>query len=495
MQAHPARHILLTCAQMKAADDAAIQAGISSLTLMENAGRAVAAAMIQAYRPGPVLVVCGPGNNGGDGYAAAHELRSRGWPVIVASLGDVKLLRGDACAMADRWGAPILDFQPSLLLDCDYVIDALFGAGLDRPLDKAAVGAITAMNDSAKPILAIDLPSGVSGDDGAIMGAAIKAHRTVTFFCKKPAHLLWPGRDLCGLLTVADIGIPDEVSIHLECKTHENHPDLWRDIFPWPRSDGHKYTRGHALVMSGPAYHTGAARLAARAALRAGAGLVTLVGDRDALPILAAHSTAVMLAEANDIGDWQTCLADPRRNAVLIGPGAGVGIATQMKARAALVAGKACLLDADALTSFEDAPSDLFSLIRSPVLLTPHEGEFARLFGNLSGDKLGRARIAAKQSGAVVILKGADTVIAAPDGRTAINSNAPPDLATAGAGDVLAGIALGLISAGMPVFEAACAATWIHGEAARSFGPGLIAEDLPDLVPCALRRLKSFPSV
>jgi NAD(P)H-hydrate epimerase len=344
------------------------------------------------------------------------------------------------------------------------------------------------------PCVAVDVPSGVHGDSGEASGAAAPAVLTVTFFRRKPGHLLLPGRALSGEVVVADIGIPDAALDAIDVKLHANAPALWRARYPWPRLDGHKYSRGHAVVVGGGAAATGAARLAARAALRVGAGLVTVATSAEALPIYAAAltavMTAVMTAVTEDDAAFAALLADSRINAVLLGPGGGVSDATRRRVRAALDAGTACVLDADALTVFKDDPKELLNAISSPCLLTPHEGEFGRLF-DASGDKVARARAAAAASGAAVLLKGADTIVAAPDGRAVINDNAPPELATAGAGDVLAGFALGLMAQGMAPFDAGCAAAWLHGAAAAGIGPGLIAEDLDEALPAVLKALKS----
>jgi ADP-dependent NAD(P)H-hydrate dehydratase / NAD(P)H-hydrate epimerase len=359
------------------------------------------------------------------------------------------------------------------------------------------------------------VPSGLDGTTGCAEGPVVQAVRTVTFFRPKPGHLLLPGRALCGEVRVADIGIAAAVLGEIAPRTFANRPALWMGSYPRPSLDGHKYTRGHAVVVSGPAECTGAARLGARGALRMGVGLVTLVGSGSATAINATHATAVMVRAVASDGALAEFLADARRNAVLIGPGAGVGPATAASVLTVLAGKAAAVLDADALTSFvpvageapvkaaglgfvvrsaepEPAEQALFDAIKTrqaPVVLTPHAGEFKRLFGDMAGSKLERARRAAEMSGAVVILKGPDTVIAAPDGRAAINDNAPPWLATAGSGDVLAGFVTGLLAQRMPAFEAACAAVWLHGECANRFGIGLIAEDLPEQLPQVLQGL------
>jgi hydroxyethylthiazole kinase-like uncharacterized protein yjeF len=488
---------LLTPGEMSACDRHTIAGGVPGIVLMEKAGRAVADAVARHPLGTRVVAVCGPGNNGGDGFIAARVLAERGYPVQVLLLGDAAALRGDAAEAARRWGRPIEAAEPAALAGAGVIIDALFGAGLNRAADDVARAMIEAMNVSGAPIVAVDLPSGINGASGAVMGVAVKARESITFFRRKPGHVLLPGRLHAGTVRVADIGIPDSVLEQVQIETFANGPDLWGRAFPVPRLDGHKYSRGHAVVLSGDVSFTGAARLAARAALRAGAGLVTLASPRPALAVNAAASLAVMVRAVDGAAELTALLADQRLNAVALGPGLGVGEATRALVAAALDGARAVVLDADALTSFQDTPDALFHAIAArdrPVVVTPHGGEFARLFGKDSQatqslSKLDQARAAARTAGATVLLKGPDTVIAAPDGRAAINENAPPWLATAGAGDVLAGIITGLMAQGMPAFEAACAGAWLHGEAGNAAGPGLIAEDLSEAFPAIYRRL------
>jgi len=488
---------LLTNAEMAQADRLAVAGGVAGTTLMENAGRAVADAVAARSPPGPIVVVAGPGNNGGDGFVAARLLAARGFPVRVALVGDRAKLKGDAAEAARRFARPVEVAAPAALEGAAIVVDALFGAGLDRAVAGPAGEMIAAINASGAPVVAVDLPSGINGSTGAVMGLAVVAAETITFFRRKPAHVLLPGRLHCGRIRVADIGIPAQVLERVRPQTFLNVPALWRGRFPVPRVDGHKYARGHAVVVSGGAARTGAARLAARAALRAGAGLVTIASPREALAVNAAASLAVMVRPVDGAGELADYLADHRLNALVLGPGGGVGAAMREYVAAGLAGPRAVVLDADALTSFEDAAPDLYAALAGrdrPTVLTPHAGEFARLFKNDPDvidkqSKLEKTKAAAARSGAVVLFKGPDTVVAAPDGRAAIADNAPPWLATAGAGDVLAGFIAGLLAQGMPGFEAAAAAAWMHGEAATQVGPGLIAEDLAEALPPIYRRL------
>lgn len=459
---------LLTAREMRAAEAGYFAAGHDSFALMQVAARAVAAeARNWLPAKGRVLVLAGPGNNGGDGWLVAALLQAAGHAVQVEALAPPGTPDSRRAAQ---------EFRPSGAdaagWDADLIVDALFGIGLQRPLEGKAAELVDRANASGRPILSVDIPSGVDADSGRVPGAAIRATATVCFHVKKPGHLLLPGRQHCGRLLVADIGLPPPDRPTL----WQNGPGLWS--LPVPDVDTHKYARGGLLVWSGPEWQTGAARLSAHAGLRVGAGAVTLAGDAAALRVQAAHVTAVMLAEA-DAQQFGRLLAGPKLRAACVGPGAGP--AARCVAGAALQSGKPVLLDADALTAFAEDPAHLARLVRRhdrPVVLTPHEGEFARLFPGLEGSRLARAREAARQSGAIVVLKGADGCIAAPDGRAAINVNAPPWLATAGSGDVLSGLIAGLLAQGLPGFEAAAAGCWLHGELGTALGPGLIAEDM-----------------
>lgn len=502
-------YALLTTREMAEVDRLAVAAGVSSLDLMEAAGRAVAdAAEAMVRPPARIAILCGPGNNGGDGFVTARLLQLRGFDVAVGCLVERDRLKGDAAAMARRWSGGVEECSQLALDSCDLIIDALFGAGLSRPLEGEAAALVAQLGalSGGPAILAIDVPSGLDGStgnaplgpDGQPSHALYKATRTVTFFRAKPGHLLLPGRRLCGALTVADIGIAPALLASIGPQTCRNEPALWRHAFPVPGAEDHKYARGHVVVVSGPPARTGAARLAAYAALRAGAGLVTVASPQDAVVVNASHLTAVMVAPFDVPEGLATIMADARITTLVIGPGCGVGEDTRRMVEIALTTKAAVVLDADALTSFADDPAELFAMIQAhhdrgqATVLTPHQGEFRRLFAALPAAKLEAARQAARTSMAVIISKGADTVIADPDGRAAINCNAPPYLATAGAGDVLAGIIAGLLAQGMPAWHAASAAVWMHGACATSFGPGLIAEDLAGRLSEVLQKLFSL---
>ena len=494
---------ILTPDEMAAADARAIDAGPhDGYGLMLNAGLAVAREALRRFADAPRFhILCGPGNNGGDGYVVARLLAEDGCRVSLWRDAAPRAGSDAACAAA---GCPV-DARPLgafTFAPGDVVVDALFGAGLARPLEGAAAEAARRTMEAGQRVLAVDLPSGVSGLTGRPLGEAFRAEATVTFFRKKPGHLLQPGRSLCGDVVVADIGIRPSVLAGTRARTYENLPELWAAALPRPDIDAHKYRRGHVAVASGGIASTGAARLAAMAAARAGAGAVTVVSPPAALAVNAGHLTSIMVRGAGDAAAFGAFLSQRKISAVVLGPGFGVGDRARAFVETSLAATfetgiAAVVLDADALTSFADNPQDLFDAIQArgapAAILTPHEGEFARLFPDLAADdrpsKLERARQAAARAEAVVVLKGPDTVIAAPGGRAAINVNGSPWLATAGSGDVLAGLCAGLAGQGMPAFEAACAAVWIHAEAGTSFGPGLIADDLPALLPPVLRHL------
>lgn len=470
-------HALLSVEEMARADQMTMASGIAGTDLMEMAGLAVTRHIMGRYPQGKTLVLCGPGNNGGDGLVIARLLGEAGWEVEL--LAGAEKLSGDTVIAAEY----------------ELVVDAIFGAGLSRPVTGGIADVIDRINSADIDVVAVDIPSGIDGNSGQIKGTAIRASSTVTFFRKKTGHLLYPGKDYCGEVEVADIGISERVLAEIYPRTWGNDPALWRKYFPRKKANAHKYDYGHAVVVSGAMADGGAARLAARAALRIGAGLVSVACPEAAVLSHAAQLTAVMIKVFKGKGDIGYLLTDERLNGWCIGPGAGVTAQTKSRILQILAARRCCVIDADGLSVFADGPERLFAAIKQsgtlPVL-TPHEGEFSRLFpdlgvGTAGYNKLASTRKAAARAGAVIICKGADTVIAAPDGRAVLNDNAPPTLATAGSGDVLAGVCLGLLVQGMRSFEAACAAVWIHGAAADGFGPGLISEDIESQIPAVLQ--------
>lgn len=486
---------LLTPAEMARADDAAIAAGTPGLVLMERAGRAVADSVSRRARPGRgVLVLCGPGNNGGDGFVAARLLRERGFAVTLALAGDRAALRGDAAASAERWPGTVEPLAAARPEEAAFVIDALFGAGLARPLSGDVADMVRRVNAAAAVVIAVDVPSGLSGETGRAEGEVVRADETVTFFRLKPGHLLQPGRSLCGVVTLADIGIAAEVAFApgaLTPNTFRNDPALWRATWPAHSAETHKYQRGAVLVLAGGLSGVGAPRLGAHAALRIGAGLATIACRPEALAAHAARGPdAVMQRAVAEPPELESLLVEKRLAAVLAGPALGLDGIARQGVMAVLRSSVPAVFDADALTLLSARTGALKLAIatrRAECVLTPHEGEFQRLFGDLpeiveASSKLERARRAAAHTGAVIVLKGPDTVIAAPGGEAAINATGSPALATAGSGDVLGGVIAGLLAQGMPAYDAACAAAWLHGKAGELCGAGLIADDLPEAV-------------
>ena len=479
---------------MAKADAFAIAGGVPGRDLMEAAGRAVATAAMGCHARRPVVVLCGPGNNGGDGFVAARRLQEGGWPVRLVLFGQVETLKGDAAWAAGTWNGPVERWSQTLLDGVPLVIDAIFGAGLSRPIDGEIAAAIELVNGRKLPVVAVDVPTGLHGDTGEILGHAFQAETTVSFFRAKPGHYSVEGLRRCGRLHIADIGISTAAITTIGPKAWLNAPALWVHLLRRDDIADHKYARGHLTILAGP-HATGAARLAALAGRRVGAGLVTIAAFRSTMAAFQAAEPGNLVVEADDGAMFAHLLGDERRNAVLIGPGSGVDQRTKDAVLAALAARRHVVLDADAITVFASEPDLLFRAISGPTLLTPHEGEFRRLFPDLGGkaDKLERVRQAAARSGATILLKGPDTVIAEPNGRAVVNVHASPALATAGSGDVLAGLVGGLLAQRLTPFAAASAAAWLHGECAHQFGrPGMIAEDLPALLPHALQSLSSF---
>jgi len=517
---HP--FVLLTAEQTRQAEEKAMGNGIAGAQLMERAGGAVVQLIghivqqqVEAEAQGtqpihnsaptqdaisrpPVAILCGPGNNGGDGFVIARLLAEEGWTVRLGLMGDKDKLKGDAALMAGLYEGAIEPLSPAMLEGAGLVIDAILGTGLTRSIDGALAEMIQAVNTHPAPVIAVDIPTGIHADTGAIMGVAVQANRTLTFVTRKPGHVLYPGRAFCGVTDIAAIGIANEIIGGLQPNLAINDIALWGQMWPRLQPMSHKYKRGAVAVLSGGVSRTGAARLAARGALRIGAGIVTILSPPSAVLVNANHLTAIMIKSVDGAAQIATHLSDDRISAVVAGPGLGLDERLKGKILTVLKANATAILDADALTGFAEAPEELFEALRPTDILTPHEGEFSRLFPQINIEEYGRlkaAKMASEKCGCILVLKGADTIIAAPDGRTGINVNAPPGLATAGSGDVLAGFIAGLVGqrhpdgSTMPSFEAAMAGVWFHGAVGQQIGPGMIAEDLPEAVPGVLRKI------
>ncbi|GAA6207896.1 bifunctional ADP-dependent NAD(P)H-hydrate dehydratase/NAD(P)H-hydrate epimerase [Cognatishimia sp. WU-CL00825] len=545
---------LLTAAQMRAIEQAAIKSGaVTGLELMERAGQGVVDAIFaewpglsNARGPAPAppeylekseqklraVVLCGPGNNGGDGFVVARLLHGLDWAVEVFLYGDAGKLPPDARVNYERWLelGEVGDLAKALTSGLssegnNLVIDAVFGTGLTREME-IPLSALDGWSDLYESLpnggphnVAIDLPSGLCSDSGRRIGESgnvFFADLTVSFHRLKLGHVLDDSVETCGRVVCREIGLPENWRATRAVK--------WRDVVQLMRTPSdldafhlskksragrpNKFSYGHALILSGGPGQTGAARLAARGALRIGAGLVTLGVPPSAQQEAASQLTAIMLKEIETADDLSLALKDSRINALCLGPALGLG-RTKPLVVAALEAGlkaRPTVLDADALTAFADAPGALFALLHKDCVLTPHAGEFARLFPDIAEklaavpdkgpaySKVDATRDAAKRAGCVVLFKGADTVIATPDGRCSVNAalyeRSAPWLATAGAGDVLAGFITGLMARGFDPMQAAETAAWLHVECALKFGPGLIAEDLPEQLPAVFRDLE-----
>nr|WP_281501696.1 NAD(P)H-hydrate dehydratase [Kordiimonas laminariae] len=491
----PHDHILLTPAEAREADEWAIQNGTSGWSLMEAAGRAAADILVEYIGTpieagGEILILCGPGNNGGDGFVIARHLDDWGYPVKVALSCAETNLKGDAAVALKRWEGPTISMASVDCSKASVIVDALFGTGQDRPLEGAVVDVIETANTVDAFRFAIDVPSGLNAENGIPFGLCFSADATVTFSSKKPGHMIAPGRFLCGGVDnvhVADIGIGKAVYDSIDSNHFANEPGLWSACYPCMGPATHKYDRGHLLVLGGREPTLGASRLASISALRAGAGLVTLAAPSETYSIQASVLTDVMVRRFDSVFGFVGVMSDARITTVLLGPGAGVGEKTIELIQHAGEKERHMVLDADALTSLQGR-AEILADYDCQKVLTPHDGEFARLFPDLDimVDRIAAVRAASKRINAVVVLKGVSTLIAAPDGRVAITSNAPAYLSVGGTGDVLSGIIASLVVQGMPAFEAAAAGVWIHGEAANKAGRGMIASDLLKFLSAAL---------
>lgn len=489
---------VLTAQQMRVAEQYAVQTGTPLIVLMERAGLAVAEQVMARYPKQPIIILCGPGNNGGDGFVAARHLAAKGWAVRVLLYGKLEDLTPEAKVAASRWRGSVITASLSVMENAiqkgaALMIDGLYGIGLRRAVTGEAAAILQLVNKSGMQVVSIDIPSGLNADTGQVFGQAVVADLTICFYRKKLAHVLMPGRMLCGDIVVMDIGIPEQALVNTTLQISENNPELWLGYFPQPQLNYNKYDRGHVLVLGGIEL-TGAARLAALASQRMGAGLVTVASPLSAFIIYASSLTSIMVRAVEEgerfVPSFQRMLEDNRRNVAIIGPGAGTEENTRQAVLLALASGKKCVLDADALNVFGGDAESLRRTISPHCIITPHEGEFARLFEGVVDprlDKIARTRAAAAFLNCTVVLKGADTVIASPEGLAVVNTNSPATLATAGSGDVLAGFIAGLMAQNVEPFPAGCIAVWLHGAIATEFGPCLVAEDLIQGLPNALK--------
>lgn len=490
------QHVVLTADDARSLDERAMDLGISGYELMQNAGKAVAE-MLAYYigtpleAPQPIIILCGPGNNGGDGFVAAQFLKEWGYLVSLRCSVGIDTLTGDAGTAAEEWDGSVDAFDTKNFGDSAAIVDCLFGVGLNKPIEGDVAEIITEVNAADTFVLSVDIASGLDANTGQPNGDCIKADATITFNFKKPAHLIAPGRFLSGgsdNIHVAAIGVPIAAIVDLETNISENLPSLWGRAFPFSGPQTHKYDRGHMLVLGGREPTLGASRLASIAGLRTGAGLVTLAAPTETYAVQASALMDVMVRRFDSSFGFMGIVNDPRIRAVLIGPGSGLGEKTVELIQHVGAKDKKLVLDADALTSLVGRTDLISKLKAGEVVLTPHEGEFAKLFPTIevNEDRIQAAREAAKATRATIVLKGVSTIVAAPDGRVSIATNAPAWLSIGGTGDVLSGIICGLMTQGMPAFEAASAGVWIHGEAGMRAGRGLIASDLLDVIPKVL---------
>lgn len=503
---------ILRVAQCYEADRLSESHGVTVSELMQNAGKKIADAIkIKFSNNKKILVICGSGNNGGDGFITAKYLKKEGFDVKVQVLSEKQSsdISQDARNEFEKtckhpeFKREIVDFEDRGFIEwADIIIDGIFGAGLDRDIEEPIFSLIDYVNEAResgkfglKEVVAIDLPSGINGDSGKIMLKAIEVDYTYTFFRKKPAHLLLPGKEYCGKVQVLDIGIPSKVlQENKNINIYENNPLLWKDKLRHNQITDNKYIRGFVSISSGNMH--GATIMAAMAARRTGAGFVEILSTTRMHDIFAAHCVGEVIRNVDNRAKFNTLLENPERSTFLIGCGAGVNVVTRERVLAILASRKSVIIDADAINVFREKPQDLFNAIQKhkdiggECLLTPHLGEFKRIFEFDESDKLGSIMRASKLSGSDILLKGNDTIItSALRNKIVINSNADANLATAGTGDVLAGIIAALISQGTPVFESACAGVWIQGKCSREIGYGLIAEDIPDVIPCVMEEL------
>ena len=459
-----------------------------SFDLMNNAGKLSAKYINKNLPKKNILVLCGTGGNGGDGFITGNELKKYKWNVTISIIGDIEKITGDSLKAYKKLKIKNTNFNDINLDNIDYVIDAIFGIGLNRNLDNEYIKTIEKINNKKLPVIALDIPSGVNSDNGTISNATFNCFLTLTYSAYKLGHYLLPSAEKCGKIVLLDIGIPKPLIKNTKPVINLNSPSIWKDKIVWPKVNDHKYSRGCIVIIGGPKEMTGAARLAAKAAQRAGSGIVILACDKNSSDIYYRTLTSQIVKSYRNIPELKNIIKDKRINSVVIGP--GLGINNKNVVKNVLKHSNNIIIDADAITCFQNDIKSFKDLIRNKtVILTPHEGEFKKLFPNIKGNLVDKAIYAAKKLNSIIVLKSANTIIASQNNHVILNKYGSRWLATAGSGDVLAGIIGALLSNGMDAFHAAAFGVWIHSSAGIYFGPGLIAEDISDLIPKIYKKI------
>ncbi|MBT3940232.1 MAG: NAD(P)H-hydrate dehydratase [Pelagibacterales bacterium] len=462
-----------------------------SFNLMEKAGKLAAKNIDSLYTKRKTLILCGIGGNGGDGFIIAQELANKGWDIVTTIVGDQKVIKGDALKALNKLKLKLLNFNDINLDKTKLFIDAIYGIGLSRKINKKECIILNTINNHTAPIIAIDIPSGVDCNNGQILGFAPFCDLTITFSTLKAGHILLPGSEKINKIKVVDIGISKDIINKIEPNIKINNKNQWVKEINWPKIDDHKYSRGYSLVVGGSKKMTGASRLAAISAQRAGSGIVALASEKEAEEIYFISLTSQLVKSYKNIKEYNAIINESRIDSIVIGPGLDTGNKSILRIKSALKTNKRIVLDAGAISCFKDKLGILIkALSGKDAIITPHEGELKSILPNLSGSLISKALKAAKILDTIVVLKGATTVIASPNNEALVNPAGAKWLSTAGSGDVLAGIIGGLLSNKMKTYYAAAYGVWLHSEAGKYLGAGLIAEDIPKTLTKILKKIE-----